>query len=594
VSRFERPQIAWVCFGAGALAAAALIGLEARGTTFSGDEWAYLHRLAHEPFSSALFEAPPGQYLIAIPMLLYAALANVLGTDSYLPFRVAGLLMLVLASGLLFELTRRRVGYLAALPAPIVLLVFGAAYEVVVIPMRLPSLISVCAGLGLLLALERRDVRRDVTACALGIVSVLSHPVSLAFVAAAAVRVTFADRRFSLRRSWVAIVPAAIFGLWMITLRVPIEGAPRPTLDHVAPFSAELFVAVAAALTGAFRFPWMDGVDFIHWWTVAIAIVLVVLAGIVVIRARRISIELAAASVALAVGVVSPALTPWAVLRMPEAPRYLYPAAILLVLVAVEVAGMRLPGRRTRLIAGALVGVIFASALYANVTLLRERARGYAESSAVLKAELGALDLARTDVPPARQPDSPATSDPTNLVELIFAHGATGEVAARARADSAPVYYEIADAFGSPGFGVSALLALKPSTRVQVDRVLLEVTEVELRVAPAGSQSPLPDRSSQGRLATRGCVRAAEGRPLVVSSGEAIWIEPEGRAPPELRIGRFADDPVVSLEWPGNSKAATLSLPSTNLDDLGWKLDVPTGEPILTCAVGKDDADVRP
>jgi hypothetical protein len=585
VSRFEPPQaqIGWACFGAAALGAVALIGFEGRGTTFSGDEWAYLHRLAHESFASAVFEAPPGQYLIAVPMVLYTAVANLLGIDSYLPVRLAGLLFLVLASGLLFEFTRRRVGYLAALPGPILLLVFGAAYEVVAIPMRLPSLVAVSAGLGMLLALDRRDGRGDVLACVLGAVAVMSHPVSLAFVAAAGVRVVFEDWRFSLRRLWVALVPAGIFGLWMLTLRVPIDGAPRPTLSHVTSFASELFVALAAALTGAFRAPWTSGVDFINGWSVAIAVALVVVAVIAVVVARRVSVGLAAGCAALVVAVVSPALTPWAVLRMPESPRYLYPAAVILILVATEVAGLRLPRRRAGLVAAALVGVIFASALYSNLTFLRERTSGYVEASTVLKAELGALDLARPDVPPAAQPSSPATSNPENLVELIFAHGATGEVAALARADSAPVYYEIADAYGSPGFGASALAGLKPSTREQVDRVLAEVTGVELRAAPPRPGAPDADGPLQGHPASAGCVHASGDQRLGVGPGE-LRIEAEGRAPTEIRVGRFAEDPVVALEWPTNADAATLTLPVTSLAALDWKLDVATGEARICAA----------
>jgi hypothetical protein len=572
------------------LAAVALIGLEARGTTFSGDEWAYLHRLAHQSLPSALLEAPAGKYLIAVPMLLYAALINAFGTDSYLPFRIVGLLLLILASGLLFELTRRRIGYLAALPAPILLLVFGAAHGVVVIPARIPGQVAICAGLGMLLALDRRDRRGDAAACLLGAVAVVSHPVALAFVAAAGVRVVFDGWRVSLARSWVALVPAAVFALWMVTLREPVEGAPPATLSGVASFAGELFVAVAAALTGVFRFPWTSGVDFFDGWSVAIAISLVVLAVAVAIGARRISVGLAATSAALLVGLVSPALTPWAILRAPESPRYLYSGAILVVLVAAEVIALRRPGATSRAAVAAVTAVaavVLVSALYANVTLLRERADDYVEHSALLRAELGALDLARPDVPPSAGPSSAAASDPATLVRLTLAHGEPGLEFARRRAASAPVYYEIAERYGSPGLSASAIAALPASMRAHVDRVVADVTETRLREVDREAARSASAPPSRARGSSGGCIELRPDRPRSLRPTELLSVERRGRAPAALLVGRFADEPAVSLEWPAGADAAILSLPLTSLGDADWELDLSEGDAVRICTASQ-------
>jgi hypothetical protein len=580
-----RRRLAWACFGVASVGAVALIGVEARGTTFSGDEWAYLHRLAHQPLSSALFEAPGGKYLIAVPMLLYAALANAFGTDSYLPFRIVGLLLLVLASGLLLELTRRRIGYLAALPAPILLLGFGAAHGVVAIPARIPSQIAICAGLGMLLALDRRDRRGDLVACLLGAVAVVSHPVAVAFVVAAGVRVVFDGWRVSLARSWVALVPAGIFALWMVTLRQPVEGAPPATPSGVASFAGELFVAVSAALTGVFRSPWTSGVDFINGWSVAIAIALVALAVAAVIGARRISVGLAATSAALVVGLASPALTPWAMLRAPESPRYLYAAAILVVLVAAEVIALRRITAPPRAAVAAVAAVVFASALYSNLTLLRERASDYVEHSTLLKAELGALDLARPHVPPAAEPSSPAASEPDTLVRLTLAHGQPGEEFARRRAASAPVYYEIAERYGSPGFGASAIAALPSPMRAHVDRIVAEVADTKLRAidreAPRSpSAGPPRARGSSG-----GCIQVRPGRPRSLRPTELLSVERRGRAPAAVRVGRFADQPAVALEWPAGADGAVLSLPLTRLGGADWEFDLSEGDAVRICTV---------
>ena len=121
--------------------AAGVILIAARDAVFTGDEWGMLLRLTQDPLPTALFDAPPGKYLIAVPMLIYGAIAELLGADSYLPYRILGVALLILAAGLFFALARRRVGAIA-LPCAVLLLFLGAAWDVVVIPGRVPSQVA--------------------------------------------------------------------------------------------------------------------------------------------------------------------------------------------------------------------------------------------------------------------------------------------------------------------------------------------------------------------------------------------------------------------------------------------------------------------
>ena len=71
------------------------------------DDLGYAVRLAADPLSHAILHPPPDKYLIAFPLLLYKALFETFGMDSYRPYRVIGVLPALLCAGLLFALLRR-------------------------------------------------------------------------------------------------------------------------------------------------------------------------------------------------------------------------------------------------------------------------------------------------------------------------------------------------------------------------------------------------------------------------------------------------------------------------------------------------------
>jgi hypothetical protein len=158
VQRIAAPSATatWVGFAGAAAIAVTLIGITGAGTTFTGDEWGILFRLADRPLADAVFDPPAGKYLLVLPTLVYAALSELFGTDSYLPYRVVGMVLVVLAAVLYLEFARRRTGHALALGGAIVLMFFGAASDVVAIPGRIPSQIAMCAGLGMFLGSTAR------------------------------------------------------------------------------------------------------------------------------------------------------------------------------------------------------------------------------------------------------------------------------------------------------------------------------------------------------------------------------------------------------------------------------------------------------
>ena len=106
---------------------------------------------------------PHNEHLSLVPVLVYKLLFSTVGTDSYVPYRVAGLLLHCGVAALLFAYARRRVGELLALGAAAIVLFLGTAWPDVLWPFQIGFLGSLAAGIGALLALDREDTprRRD-------------------------------------------------------------------------------------------------------------------------------------------------------------------------------------------------------------------------------------------------------------------------------------------------------------------------------------------------------------------------------------------------------------------------------------------------
>ncbi len=504
--RLKRLPLAWAVFAAAAVASAALILVVARDTTFSGDEWGILFRLAHDPLSTALFKPPPDKYLIAVPTLMYDAIAASFGASSYLPYRLLGLALTVLAAGLFLALAKRRAPLVLALPCAILLLFLGAAWEVVAIPARVPSQVAICAGLALLLALDRRDRPGDLAACGLGTIAVVSHPVGLAFVLAAAVIVPFGRPR-GWTRSWVFLVPLAVYGLWWAILRETRQHFPV-TFGDVVSFAWNGFVALCATLTGLFRPPLTGTTDFSTAASRAVAIVLLIGLVAAVVRARRVSVGLIAGATALAFNLITPPLAPGGLalgFRPPDSPRYIYPGTILLLLVIVEVVALRprVPAR-ARATVGAVVATAFGLALVFNVVQLIDSARDYRETSQVVNAELGALDLARSGRKAASEQEVVGASEFLAYVPNFTMQGRPDLVAG-----AAPAYYVVRDRYGSTADNTSAILAQPLWIRRQADRALIEALHLQLEPVDAAVARSAWSKSASPRTHGDGCRRVA-------------------------------------------------------------------------------------
>jgi hypothetical protein len=566
-------------------AAAILLGYEGRGQTLKGDEWDYAIRLSAQPLGHALFQPPPDKYLLAVPLLLYKGLFEAFGIGSYVPYRVCGIVLVLLCAGLFFALARKRVGDLLAVPPTILLLFFGSASEVVVTPLRIPSLIAIAAGLAMLLAVERRSVGGDLAACVLLIISLASHPESAAFAAAAIVLVLFRPAPQRWRSLWVVVVPLALLAGWYAANGH--SGGTNPASDRltsVPRFIVESFVSVTADISGVSGL--IDGSAFhnaLGW--IAAGLLLAVIAGALAQRRKPLTPRFWALIAGLLVLLVSTALAPVAALRTPDISRYIYPEAILVLLLLTELAGaVRLPR-----IAAWIAVAVLSAALVANLADLRRAGAYFRSQSDGVKAQLGAVELARSHVGPTFLvfgAQLQALFGPDHAVPTTPLGAGGNGVLMRAGE-----YFEIARDFGTPAYPPAELAHRPAGTGWLADMTLARALGIRLESVPPRSTSASGQRPRVSDLAEGGARSAGACVHLFPRRGEtqAEITLPRGgarlsglKASDQLSIDRFSPLPAAQLQPPSRHGPAYLPVP-TDASPIPWTLSVKSTRPLSVC-----------
>ena len=114
---------------------------------------------------------------------------------------------------LLFVYVRRRVGDGLALLGCVLILFLGAAWTDLLWSFQIGFSGSLAAGIGALLALDRDSRRGEVTACILLVASTSFSELGIPFAVGALVNVALGPWP-RLRRLYVPLVPAFLYGLW--------------------------------------------------------------------------------------------------------------------------------------------------------------------------------------------------------------------------------------------------------------------------------------------------------------------------------------------------------------------------------------------
>jgi hypothetical protein len=298
------------------IAAAIVIMHAGRDTTFFFDEWNFIQsRLGWRPH---VLLYPHNEHLSLLPVLVYKILFETVGLNHYGVYRAVAVGFNFACGALLFVYVRRRLGDWPAVGLTACLVLMGASAQDIIWPFQIGFLGSMAAGIGALLCLDRRTFRGDVLACFLTCVSLSSSSQGLFFLLAIAIDVLMRDDR--VRRLWVAGVPAVLYLLWYLKY-----GTGHISWGRIPQIPDHVYGGLSIGSSAATGTPDSFGAPL------AIGLIAAVLFAL-----SRGSARLPRLIMVTAMPLAFFALTVLARGLTPVEPRYIYPTAIFVVLLASE------------------------------------------------------------------------------------------------------------------------------------------------------------------------------------------------------------------------------------------------------------------
>jgi len=533
--RVGEERVAYLFLAATFAIAAVLILVWGRGQSFVNDEWSYL---VVRDFSLEAVLTPQNGHLIAVPLLLYETLFATLGADSHLPFQVATVALHLTVALLFFLLVRPRAQLPVAVALTVLVVFFGAGWDTIMGGYEIPNLVGMAAGLAMLLALERRSVTGDATACALLLVSLASFGVGVAFALGAGLSIWLGGRR-EWRRAWVPLLPIAVYLGWFLWARKFDQSqVSAEALSGIFSGMADQLAAIAAAISGLFRVPGSaelaETISIRPEWGYPLA---VVLAGLAVLHAgrrpRSIRFWTVAGILVAYLALVALGLDE---ARAPNASRYVYLGGVFTLLLVAELAR----DVRWSTAVGLVAFVLLCLSLMTNVGELRAGGRLFAAEGDTNRATLAALELSRDRVDPNLPVEDGSTAH--SHPDMLF---------------PAWAYFEAAGEFGSPAFDLEQLEGAGGQAR--------EAADQELVRALAIGAEPLADRRPLGR--------PVRPKPLSADSGRAL---PAGRC--LVLIPAPGREATFQLELPPGGFAYRIAPQAEATVTLGRFGDLPTTE----------------
>jgi hypothetical protein len=552
-----------------AISAAALMYF-GRGQSFTSDEWLFVADFPGWSLGS-LFH-PDNGHLLALANVVLNASLSIFGS-SYVPMRVVNTGLVLVNAGLFYTLCRRRVGPILALPPAILLLFFGSAFGIIMMPFSINSLLSIGFGLCALLALDREDLRGDLTAGAMLVLSVLSFEWGLFFAIGMAVEMWLRPNHPRLARFLIPAIPIAVWLAWRAL--VPAEPGGGTSITNIGGLFSSIGIESAsllAAITGLFRTPG----TFSASPSPDLGVPLVVV-GVVALVARlrsgpRPSPRFFALALVLILFWIAIGLTLDAY-RTATDGRYVYGGAVVLFLLVAEL----LRGVRITHAVYAWVAVVFGFSLLANTVQLRDAGAVVRGNTAVIDARLGALEIVRGQVSPHYY------LDPRN----------PGQPLAAGLTFSAAQYFAAVDAHGSFGTSPAKLLREGGTWAGVADLTIaaaLEVGTEPVRRPPPPGPAPIgsADSLKSGRAAAAGrCLRIDPS--LGRSATAKVTLPPGGfsvRAPRNsevsISLSRFSTEFPVK---PGTVFGSAVVEIPTDRSEQPWLAELKSARSFSVCSL---------
>lgn len=501
-----------------------------RGTLYTVDDLTWFMTSPHLDLDRLL--TPHNGHLILIPRLIFAGDLELFGS-SYLPIRALTAAAAAASATLFFVWAARRVGRAVALAGTMLMLTLGTSYVFLIAGDGVMLQLSLGFGIGALLALERRDERGDLVACALLCAGVLTYSVALAFVVAAAVAVGLDRDR---RRAWIPAVPVAIYGAWWLwSLGDASDSASQVDLGNLLSLPAYTFESLASVVgsliglnldlsdAAAVR-PEFDTTSVFAGPVVALAAIGLFAWALLGRRPvqRLVWVTLALPATLWLMGTLTEdAASP------ADATRFVLPFGVTLMMLAAATAG-RPPSRGWTL----AVWAIAACGIAANLTALRDGGDFRRDvDGPQLRAELAAFDLAGDTA--VEDPDLLDVS-PTGPV-LFFPFSGTPVP------DPATSYREAAARYGRLGFTPAELAVESEELRAHADATLLAARATALEPATKPPRACAP-ASPEFELPADGAVIVTDGAATVRLRrfADVTWHD----------LGRLATDEPAAIRIP--------------------------------------------
>jgi hypothetical protein len=415
-----------------------------RELTFFYDEWDWIfHRRSGGAES---FLGNHNGHLHLLPIAAYRVLFVAVGLGTYLPYRIAVIVVHVACAGAVFVYCRRRVAPPAALSVSVVVLFLGAAWQNLLWPFQIGFLGSVFFGLLALLVIDDQPGRRDWLAALFLLLGIASSGIGVPVLLAVGAELTV--QRAWRRLARVVGPPAVVYSLW--TLGYGASQAERANFSKTPRY---VFDAAAGAAAGLGNLSQSTG------RVLVVGLALAIFASLVAYRRLppRVVVLLVAAGSYWGLTALSRAHA-----GEPAASRYVYFGGVVLLLLVVELVQRWRAGTALNAVA-VVVAVVFA---WSNLSILRAGAAGLRDNSSFVRAELLAVELAGSRVPANFRPDEQRMPQVT-----------VGEYLAAVRA------------LGSPAGSVADLRARSTAARASADEVLIRSLD---RVAePSSNCQPM-------------------------------------------------------------------------------------------------------
>ena len=360
-----------------------------RHFSFFQDEYDYV--LNRRGWDANTLLGPVNQHLFLIPLLFYKVLFVTVGLHPFWPYQLPVFAMHIACVVALYVLAARRAGpWIALVPAGL-LLVLGAGFELELWAIGVSTLGALAAGLWALVLLERGDRRGDIWASALLALSIASY--SIALFLAVAIALELALTRW--RRLWVVGAPLALYALWYAQYGqgdIVWSNVPKlPGYDlHIAGYAFAGLAGVSASVFG-------HGALVVGYPLLAGAVLWLVIG----VLKRRPPPALAVTGIVAAAGFWAGTALARAQDHEPDASRYVYPSAVLILVAAVSYLHRRRVSVRAAA-AVALVGVVIA---VLGLAPLRSYSINRTGTDAYVRAALGAAQVAGRAGDPAFRPD---------------------------------------------------------------------------------------------------------------------------------------------------------------------------------------------